>query len=101
MNARVVFMFVSADADPKVHRISIVRPSGRELIVIGVKNYKQGVEICKELLKEGISAIELCAGFGNIGTSMITEVVEGKIPVGVVRFDYHPLLGFKSGDELF
>ena len=25
----------------------------------------------------------------------------GEIPVGAVKFDYHPAFGFKSGDELF
>jgi len=99
--AKVLFMFVSPDANPSVHRNTIIRPSGREVITIGVKDYQQGVEVSKELIKEGVSVIELCAGFGNIGTAMIVKAVERKIPVGVVRFDYHPSLNFKSGDELF
>ena len=32
---------------------------------------------------------------------LIVEAVEGKIPVGVVRFDIHPGLGNRSGDALF
>jgi len=31
----------------------------------------------------------------------IAEAVAGKAAVGVVRFDGHPGLGGKSGDELF
>jgi hypothetical protein len=33
--------------------------------------------------------------------SEIVKVVEGKIPVGAVRFDTHPGLCGKSGDEIF
>jgi membrane-bound lytic murein transglycosylase len=32
---------------------------------------------------------------------MIAEAVKGKAAVGTVRFDIHPGLGNKSGDELF
>lgn len=50
---------------------------------------------------EGIEAIELCGGLGNRGTGRIADAVAGKAAVGVVRFDGHPGLGGKSGDELF
>jgi hypothetical protein len=33
--------------------------------------------------------------------AMIVDAVEGKIPVGVVRFDIHPGLGNAGGDALF
>jgi hypothetical protein len=48
-----------------------------------------------------VEAIELCGGFGNKGTGRIAEAVAGKAAVGVVRFDGHPGLDGKSGDELF
>ena len=44
---------------------------------------------------------KLCGGFGVRGTEMVAKAVDYKIPVGVVRFDCHPGLGFKSGDEIF
>jgi len=100
-NKKTVYMFISSGVDPKIHRNSILRPSGKELITIGVKDYNQGAAVARELIKEGVVAISLCAGFGSIGVSMISKAVERKIPVGVVRFDYHPSLNFKSGDELF
>jgi len=53
------------------------------------------------LVLEGVEAIELCGGFGNKGTARIAEAVAGKAAVGVVRFDGHPGLSGKSGDELF
>ena len=35
------------------------------------------------------------------GLARIKQAVENKIAVGAVRFDFHPGLGFKSGDDLF
>jgi hypothetical protein len=68
---------------------------------VAVNNYAEAVKVCKELLDEGIAAFELCGGFGNIGTGMIAEALKGKAAVGAVRFDGHPGLGNKSGDEIF
>jgi hypothetical protein len=59
------------------------------------------VEVCKKLAKEELFAIELCGGFGHLGTAKIVNAVEGKVPVGVVRFDIHPLLAGKGGDSVF
>lgn len=42
--------------------------------------------------------IELCGGFGTIGHAKVTEAVEGKLQVGVVRFDNHPGYDNQSGD---
>lgn len=55
----------------------------------------------KELVEQGVTVIELCAGFGQVGVVKVAETVEGKAKVGVVRFDSHPALDFKSGDEFF
>ena len=54
-----------------------------------------------ELVAEGVAAIELCGGFGHVGTSRVVQAVEGKAAVGVVRFDCHPGLDGKSGDTIF
>ncbi|WP_175059802.1 DUF6506 family protein [Thermococcus sp. 2319x1] len=72
-----------------MHRAVISTPVV-ELHVVGVKNYDEACRIAKELVSEGIAAIELCGGFGHRGVAKIVEAVEGKVPVGVVRFDIHP-----------
>ncbi|WP_320039932.1 DUF6506 family protein [uncultured Desulfobacter sp.] len=97
---KAAFIFVAPEADPKTHRQWVETPKVK-LLAVAVKNYDQAAETAKQLLAEGIGAIELCGGFGNKGTAIITEAVEGKIPVGVVRFDIHPGLGNASGDGLF
>jgi hypothetical protein len=97
---KAAFLFVAPEADPNTHRQWIKTPVVH-LAVVGVKNYAQAVSTAKALLAEGITAIELCGGFGNKGVAMIADAVEGKIPVGVVRFDTHPGLGNVSGDSFF
>ncbi len=100
MTLKAAFIFVSEQADPAKHR-SHVNTGDVEVITIAVKNYAQAEAVAKSLLDEGIIAIELCAGFGTEGLARIKQAVENKIAVGAVRFDFHPGLGFKSGDDLF
>lgn len=95
---KLVFMFWTADADPAKHRATVSLDS-IELIVVGVKDYDQAVEVSQALAKEGASAFELCGGFGNIGVAKVAEAAKG-VPVGVVKFDIHPLLQGKSGDQI-
>ena len=100
MALKAAFVFLAPDVDPKKHRQTVVTPAV-ELTAVAVNNYAEAVKVCKELLDEGIAAFELCGGFGNIGTGMVAEALKGKAAVGAVRFDGHPGLGNKSGDELF
>ena len=97
---KAAFIFVAPEADPKKHR-AVVETPAVELHVVGVKNYEEACKIAKELVNEGIAAIELCGGFGHKGVAKVVEAVGGKVPVGVVRFDLHPGLEGKSGDEIF
>jgi ubiquinone/menaquinone biosynthesis C-methylase UbiE len=99
VTTKVAFIFWASNADPAKHRVTVSVDS-MELIVVGVKDYDQAVEVSQTLLKEGTSAIELCGGFGNIGVARVAEAVKG-VPVGVVKFDIHPLLQGKSGDQIF
>ncbi len=98
--AKAAFMFVVPDADPDEHKAVISTPEVLDLIVVGVKDYQQAAKVAKELARDGVAAIELCGGFGNIGVAKVAQAVGNTASVGVIRFDYHPLMGFKSGDEL-
>ncbi len=97
---KAAFIFVAPEADPVQHR-SVITTSEVELITVGVEDYEAAEAVAKELFADGVTAIELCAGFGNEGVVRVTKAVDGMIPVGVVRFDSHPGFGFKSGDALF
>jgi hypothetical protein len=98
---KAAFMFVVPDTDPSQHRVTISTPAVLELIVVGVKDYQQAIQVSHELVNQGVKAIELCAGFGQIGVAKVAQAVGDKAVVGVVRFDRHPGLEFKSGDEMF
>ncbi|GAB6910013.1 conserved hypothetical protein [Desulfosarcina cetonica] len=98
---KAAFLFVAPNADPKTHR-QWVKTEKVHVLSVAVKDYADAVATTKQLVaEEGISAIELCGGFGNRGTAMIVDAVGGKVLVGVVRFDVHPGLGNVSGDTLF
>ncbi len=100
MSLKAAFIFLAPEVDPDKDRQAMVTPQV-ELTVVAANNYKEAEGVAIKLVEEGIEAIELCCGFGNKGTARITEAVAGRAAVGVVRFDYHPGLGGKSGDELF
>lgn len=100
MALKAAFVFLAPNVDPKVHRQTVLTPAV-ELTAVAVNDYAQAVDVCNSLIEEGIVAVELCGGFGNIGTAMIAEALKGKAAVGVVRFDGHPGLENKSGDQIF
>ncbi len=100
MTLKAAFIFLAPSAKASEHR-SVVRTPEVELTVVGVPNYGQAESIAKSLLGEGVTAIELCGGFGVAGTARISAAVDGKAAVGAVRFDSHPGLGGKSGDQVF
>ena len=97
---KAAFVFIAPEANSKQHR-SIITTPAVELTVVGVGDYKSAVKTVEELVEQGIGAIELCAGFGHEGVAAVKKVVSNKAIVGVVRFDVHPGLEGKSGDELF
>jgi hypothetical protein len=100
MTLKAAFIFLAPEVDPKKD-IQIVATPKVELTAVAASNYQEDERVAVQLVKDGIEAIELCGGFGNRGAARIADAVEGKAAVGVVRFDGHPGLGGKSGDELF
>lgn len=97
---KAAFIYVAPKNDPSIHRAVIDSPV-IHLTVVGVVDYNEAEKIAQELVADGITTIELCAGFGNEGTARIAKSVGDKAIVGVVRFDLHPAFGNKSGDTLF
>ncbi len=100
MAMKLAFMAIVPGADPEKHR-NVITTDFVELITQLVPDKDTAVEKARQLADEGCSAIELCGGFGHLGTARVVEAVAGKTSIGVVRFDLHPVLGGKSGDEVF
>jgi hypothetical protein len=100
MSLQAAFIFLAPGADPQKHRSSVETPEV-DLIVVGVPDYATAETVAVELVSGGVAAIELCGGFGHAGTARIAHAVQGQAAIGVVRFDAHPGLGGKSGDQIF
>ena len=100
MGLKAVFMFVAPQSDAERHR-TVVETPAVSLTVVGVNNYTEAAELAKVLADQGNVAIELCAGFGHEGVAAVKKAVGNRAAVGAVRFDNHPGLEFKSGDDIF
>jgi hypothetical protein len=97
---KLAFMAIVPGSDAEKDR-SVLTTEFVELITQLVPDRDAAVKKAKQLADEGCAAIELCGGFGHLGTAKVVEAVAGKTSIGVVRFDLHPVLGGKSGDEVF
>ena len=99
MALQAAFLFLAGDAGPDTRAVV---PTGTvNLNVMGCRNYDEAEAAARELAARGVTAIELCAGFGNEGIARIQRAVGPQVAVGAVKFDFHPGLGFKSGDQIF
>lgn len=97
---KAAFIFLSPGADPGQHQAVLTTPAV-ELTVVGVKDYQAAEEITRQLVAEGVQAVELCGGFGHAGVDRIAKATGDGVAVGVVRFDNHPGLNGTSGDKIF
>lgn len=89
MALQAAFLFLIGDADETTR--TVVSTPSIHLNVVGCKTYAEAEAAAKEL----------AAGFGNEGIARIQRAVGPDVAVGAVKFDFHPGLGFKSGDALF
>ena len=99
MALQAAFLFLIGDADETTR--TVVSTPSIHLNGVGCKTYAEAEAAAKELAAGGVTAMELCAGFGNEGIARIQRAVGPDVAVGAVKFDFHPGLGFKSGDALF
>lgn len=100
MALQAAFLFLSPSAVPAEHH-AVVATGEVDLHVVAVRDYAEAEQATRDLVRDGIGAIELCGGFGTEGTARIQRTAGAGVPVGVVRFDIHPGLGNASGDTLF
>ena len=100
MSMRAAFMFIAPQGNPQQHCATVTTPEV-EVITVAVSDYASACLAAEDLVSKGVTAIELCGGFGSAGVAAVARSVRGRAVVGVVRFDLHPGLGHRSGDELF
>ena len=100
MSLKAAFMFIAPQGNPQQHVATVTTPEV-EVVTVAVADYAGACVAAKELVEMGCVAIELCGGFGAEGVALVSRAVRGQAVVGVVRFDHHPGLGHRSGDEVF
>lgn len=100
MSLRAAFMFIAPQGNPLQHVATVTTPEV-EVITVAVSDYPGACATAIDLVDKGCVAIELCGGFGSEGVAQVARAVRGRAAVGVVRFDHHPGLGHRSGDEIF
>lgn len=77
------YIFISPGFDPRQHRIEMVSPSCKAIMIgLDPSMKEEVISIAKSLVEDGIQLIELCGGFGPIWIARIIEATQGKIPVG-------------------
>ncbi|MES2581917.1 MAG: DUF6506 family protein [Pseudomonadota bacterium] len=83
--SRFGFIVTGNGLQPDLHR-SVMRSPHFEMHTIGVSSPLEGAAAARLLLNEGVQLIELCGGFGPLGTARVLAEVNGAVPVGAVAY---------------
>ncbi|MCA9621696.1 MAG: hypothetical protein KC731_21885 [Myxococcales bacterium] len=83
--ARFGFIVSGSGLDPRIHRAEMSSPTFR-MTVVGVSDPRRGAEVATRLADEGVQLIELCGGFGPLGTAAVVAALGGRVPVGAVAY---------------
>jgi len=79
------FIVTGNGLDSKTHRVEM-KSHAFTMIAIGVASSEQAIVAARELVAEGIQLLELCGGFGPLGTAKVIEAIDNRIPVGSVAY---------------
>jgi Family of unknown function (DUF6506) len=82
---RFGFIVSGAGLDASHHRVELRSPRFT-MIAVGVASPADGPRVARELVRDGVQLIELCGGFGPVGTAAVLAAVEGAVPVGSVAY---------------
>lgn len=82
---RFGFIVTGSGLDPAVHR-QVMRSGTFEMITVGVPRAEDAPPVAKELVDGGIELLELCGGFGPVGTARVLEAIAHRVPVGAVSY---------------
>jgi hypothetical protein len=82
---RFGFIVTGAGLDPVRNRC-VMSSEHFEMIAIGVPNAAAAPEVARSLVAEGVQLIELCGGFGPVGTAAVLSAIHGAVPVGSVGY---------------
>jgi len=82
---RYGFIVKSADLEMFKHH-SRLASENFDMSIAGVSDVAQAQLVAQEMLTKGIQLIELCGGFSVDDAQSIRDVINDRIPVGVVQY---------------
>lgn len=81
------FIYLSPNFNPKDNTNESSSTNCKfKSVGIDVFNKESVIEVAKQLVEEGVQAIEICGGFGPTWVTKISEAINYKIPVGGVMY---------------
>lgn len=78
--------FYTAPGAPSEGTVTVVATPSCKTVLVGVPKVEDALPIAKRLVDEGAQLVELCGGFGPLGTAKLLEAVERRVPVGSVGY---------------
>lgn len=85
---RCAHLFLISGGDPTEHHATI-ETSSVCIEIYAVDSFEKGEALCKTLVDEGISLIELCGSWGYTGASRILAAIDNQVAVGFVTHQQH------------
>jgi len=76
----------TANGLPESGEVRVVDSGVCRTVLVGVPNVDAGVALAARFVDDGAQMIELCGGFGPLGTARILEATGRRVPVGMVGY---------------
>ncbi|MBK9036839.1 MAG: hypothetical protein IPL61_37250 [Myxococcales bacterium] len=79
------FLYTAPGAPPE-GVVSVVETPQCRTVLVGVPDVATAVRLAPGLVADGAQLIEVCGGFGPIGTARVLDAIGGAVPVGAVGY---------------
>jgi hypothetical protein len=76
----------TADGSDTEGTVTNVDTDGCRTVLVGVPDVAAGVKVAAGLVDDGAQLIELCGGFGPVGTAAVLDAIGSRVPVGAVGY---------------
>lgn len=82
---RFGFIVTGTGLDPARHR-QVMASGEFQMTTVGVATVDQALPVACDLVDSGVQLLELCGGFGPVGTARVLEAIGHRVPVGAVGY---------------
>jgi hypothetical protein len=79
------FLYTAPGSDP-AGDVTVVDNGSCRTVVVGVPDVESAIALAPGLVDDGAQLVELCGGFGPVGTARILEAIDHRVPVGAVGY---------------